>query len=175
MSARVIFLDRDGAINVDHGYVHKIEDWAFSEKAPEALRILQEAGYSLAVITNQSAIAEGKYTADDMHALHTHMKQQLASYGVTIDAIAFCPHGRNQNDCDCRKPKIGMAKQIERQLGAIDYQVSWTVGDKEVDVGFGKNAGTKTALIRSGYWRPAVLKQQPDMIVDSLFDFAGQL
>jgi D-glycero-D-manno-heptose 1,7-bisphosphate phosphatase len=174
---KVVFLDRDGTINVDsdNGYVYKISDWQFTPKAPEALKSLQEAGYVLALITSQSGIAHGLYTEADMHKLHDYMNEELKKYDVSIDAIGFCPHARNQTDCDCRKPKIGMAKQIEQKLGPINYVQSWTIGDKVADLGFGKKAGTQTALIRSDYWQESELIDQPDMIVDSLYDFAQQI
>lgn len=165
----VIFLDRDGTINVDHGYVHSRDQWEFTVRAPAALKKLQEAGYALGVITNQSGIARGLYTAADMRALHEYMSAELAREGVTIDAIAFCPHDRDST-CDCRKPMPGMAKHIEEQIGAIDYATSWTIGDKTADMEFGHATGTKTALIRSQYWKEEELTTQPNIIADSLWE-----
>lgn len=172
---KVVFLDRDGTINVDSGYVYRIEDWQWAPGAIEGMKLLQAGGFTLTVITNQSAIAIGKYTVDDMHRLHAYMREELSKEGITITAIGFCPHARDQDDCDCRKPKTGMARQIETQIGAIDYGESWTIGDKEMDVLFGKNAGTKTALLRSRYWEEGKLGQQPDIIVDSLLDAANKI
>lgn len=171
MATKVIFLDRDGTINVDHGFVYLTEAWEFCVQAPEAMKMLQEAGYTLTIITNQSGIAHGLYTEGQMQAVHEYMKQELAKTGVTITAVGVCPHGQDSM-CDCRKPKIGMAQQIEKQIGPIDYAQSWTIGDKIKDLEFGKNAKTRTALIRSTYWREAELKQEPDLIVDSLYEFA---
>ncbi|HLC48837.1 MAG TPA: D-glycero-beta-D-manno-heptose 1,7-bisphosphate 7-phosphatase [Candidatus Andersenbacteria bacterium] len=168
MLKRVIFLDRDGTLNVDHGYVHSREQWEWVPGALDACKQLQDAGYTLAVITNQSGIAHGLYTEEAMHELHRYMRLELDQYGVHLAMIAFCPHARSQTDCDCRKPHIGMAKQIEAKIGEIDYANSWTVGDKEADLLFGKTAGTKTALIRSKYWEEGKLTVQPDMVVDSL-------
>jgi D-glycero-D-manno-heptose 1,7-bisphosphate phosphatase len=168
---KVIFLDRDGTINVDHGYVHEIAKWQFTDRAPQALKKLQDAGYTLAVITNQSGIARKYYSEAAMNTLHDHMLRELAQQGVEIAAIAFCPHDRDST-CDCRKPSPGMARQIEEKIGPIAYGESWTIGDKEADVGFGKNIGTKTALIQSTYWQPEKLTQQPDMIINSLYEFA---
>ncbi len=110
-----------------------------------------------------------------MHDLHVFMESELLKEGVHLAAIAFCPHERSQGDCDCRKPKIGMAKQIEAKIGEIDYANSWTIGDKTADFGFGKTAGTKTALIRSQYWEEDEIKEQPTLIVDSLFDAAQKI
>jgi D-glycero-D-manno-heptose 1,7-bisphosphate phosphatase len=137
--------------------------------------MLQDAGYTLAIITNQSGIAHGLYEEKDVKQLHDWVIQQLQAQGVTIAAIAFCPHGRDQAECNCRKPKSGMAEQIEQKVGPIDYANSWTVGDKEMDAGFGRNAGTKTALIRSTYWLEKNLPEQPDMVVDSLYEFARRV
>lgn len=172
MPRRVVFLDRDGTLNVDRGYVHKADAWEWVEGAVDALELLQREGYALAIVTNQSGIAHGLYTEEQMHQLHRFMNEELQKRGIHIDAIAFCPHGRDQNTCDCRKPDIGMAKQIEELLGDIDYANSWTVGDKEADMAFGKNAGTKTALIRSEYWKQEDLSEQPDAIVGSLLEAA---
>lgn len=175
MPKKVIFLDRDGTLNVDHGYVHQIDQWQWTDGAIEALKKLKEAGYALAIITNQSGIAQGMYTEDDMLDLHDHMNDELRLQGVVLDAIAYCPHSRSQTDCDCRKPNIGMAHEIEGVIGKIDYANSWTIGDKEADLLFGKNAGTKTAIIRSKYWEESKLSQQPDMVVGSLKEMVEKI
>jgi D-glycero-D-manno-heptose 1,7-bisphosphate phosphatase len=171
---RVIFLDRDGTINIDHGYVHRIEDWEFAEQAPEALRIIKNEDFKLAVVSNQAGIADGRFDSDAVDRLHNHLKGLLKDAGVMLDVIAYCPHHRD-GDCICRKPNPGLAQFVEDRIGAIDYANSWVVGDKESDIGFGKNIGSKTALIRSDYWNAKNLKVQPDMIVDSLFDFAMKI
>lgn len=174
MAARVVFIDRDGPVNVDCGFVSKKEDWQFAEKSPEALRKLQDAGFALGIITNQSGIARGLYTVADMQAVHKYMNDGLAKHGVTINAIAFCPHDRDST-CDCRKPAPGMAYQIEQKIGPVSYPESWTVGDKIADIKFGKAVGTKTALMRSKYWQESELMIQPDIIVDSLWEAAGKI
>ena len=175
MKKRVIFLDRDGTLNVDHGYVHSQEEWEWVPGAIDACKRLQDAGYTLAVITNQSGIAHGLYTEEDMHALHAFMNEELEKNGVHLAMIAYCPHARSQKDCDCRKPNIGMAKQIEVKIGEIDYANSWTIGDKEADMLFGKTAGTNTALITSKYWGKEELSAQPDLVVDSLQEAAEKI
>jgi len=168
MPKSVIFLDRDGTINVDHGYVHRIEDWEFIPGAIEAIRQMRLAGYAVSVVTNQSAVASGAYTLDDVARLHDFMLSELASHRTSIDAIAVCPH-RSTDDCLCRKPRPGLALQIEEQLGeSIDYSMSWTIGDKLSDIGFGRALGTKTILLRSQYWQAGDLQFQPNCIADSL-------
>jgi len=175
MLCRVVFLDRDGTINVDRGYVHRIEDWQFLQGALEALKDLQSGGYALAVVTNQSGIARGYYSAAEVRVLHEYMRRQAARTGVSIDAVAFCPHGPDAN-CPCRKPGTQMSKQIEKQLGSsIDYPHSWTVGDKPADIAFGKNLGTRTALLSSPYWSVGDRTPQPDIFADSLRQAATRI
>lgn len=170
MPKKVIFLDRDGTLNVDHGYVNEREQWEWVPGAIEGCKKFQDAGYALAVVTNQSGIAHGMYTEEDMHKLHELMERDLAEHNVHLAAIAFCPHSRKVSECDCRKPELGMAKQVEAKIGKIDYANSWMVGDKDKDLLFGKNAGTHTAIIRSKYWEEGKLPVEPDVIVDSLLE-----
>lgn len=174
MQQKVVFLDRDGTINVDRGFVSRVAQWQFTDRAGEALKKLQRAGFALVIITNQSGIARGLYTTADMRALHEYMSEELAKAGVTIDAIAFCPHDRDAT-CNCRKPRVGMASAIAEQIGAIDYTASWTIGDKSVDVEFGQALGAHTALIRSAYWKRADLTVEPDIVVGSLWEAAQKI
>jgi D-glycero-D-manno-heptose 1,7-bisphosphate phosphatase len=175
MARSVVFLDRDGTINVDHGYVHRIQDWDFIPGAIEAIRDMRLAGYAAAVVSNQSAVASGAYALVDVARLHDFMLSQLAVHGTTIDAIAVCPH-RSSDSCPCRKPRTGLALAIEEQLGvSIDYSTSWTIGDKLSDIGFGRALGTKTILLRSQYWKPCDLQFQPDHIAESLLMASSKL
>ena len=171
---KVIFLDRDGTINIDYGYVHRLSDWKFTSNAPNALRKLVKAGYTLTIVSNQAGVADGRFSEADVISLHNHMNQLLESKNVSIDAIAFCTHHRDSG-CNCRKPKPAMAKYIEAKIGTINYDQSWVIGDKVSDIEFGKNIGTKTALIRSKYWTPSNLGVQPDQIVNSLSEFANNM
>lgn len=170
MSLRVVFLDRDGTINVDYGYVVTPEKWEFLPGVPAAIRSLREAGYAIAVVTNQSAVASGRCTIEDVERLHEFMSAKLASEGAIVDAVAFCPHSASEG-CDCRKPKTGMLRQLERQLGtSIDLGRSWTIGDKPSDTEFGRALGTRTVLLTSRYWNSAELTAKPDYICSSLVE-----
>jgi len=169
MSRRVVFLDRDGTLNVDHGFVHRVEDWEFTDRAPEAVKRLRDAGYAIALVTNQSGIARGYFTADHVRGLHDWLQERLAAHQTAVDAIAICPHGPD-DDCPCRKPRTAMAKHVEQALDdTIDYANSWTIGDKVSDQHFGIALGTHTALIKSDYWTPSELVTSPDMVAESLF------
>ncbi len=127
-------------------------------------------GFQLAVVTNQSGIAAGKYTVEHARRLHEHMCRELSLSGVHVSAVVYCPHATDAG-CDCRKPRTGMARQVEAILGLpIDYAASWTIGDKPSDVEFGQSLGTRTALIRSQYWTEGEIEVRPHMIVDSLLE-----
>jgi D-glycero-D-manno-heptose 1,7-bisphosphate phosphatase len=172
MSRRVVFLDRDGTINVDRGYVHRIVDWEFITGTIEAIQQLRAAGFAVAIVSNQSAIAADKYSLSDVTRLHAFMQAELDRHGTKIDAIAVCPHGSADN-CACRKPRPGLASQIEQQLGTpINFSASWTIGDKVSDIGFGRAVGSRTILLRSHYWLESELPIQPDAISVSLCDAA---
>lgn len=172
MARPVIFLDRDGTLNVDKGFVHQVQDWEFTDRAPEALRDLREAGYALALVTNQSGVGRGYFRLDDVYVLHEYVRQRLADEGVALDAIAVCPHAPDDG-CECRKPRTGMARQIETQLGeAIAYERSWVIGDKLSDLEFGRALGTQVALLRSRYWEQKQLQDALVLIGDSLYQVA---
>src|SRR3974390_433275 len=133
------FLDRDGVLNVDHGYAHRPEQLEWIKGAPEAVRLLNEAGYYVIVVTNQSGIARGYFEEEAVKSFHAHMKDSLAKHGAHIDAFYFCPHHPDgivkpfAVHCRCRKPGTGMLEQAAREW-PIDVHSSFLVGDKEEDM-----------------------------------------
>ncbi len=171
---KTIFLDRDGTINVDTGAVYTPADWRLLDGVAEALHSLQSAGYQLAVVTNQAAVAEGRTSDEHVRQIHERMRRDFEAAGITIGAVAYCHHHRDA-DCGCRKPRPGLLDSIEAQLGKIDREHSWMVGDKESDAGFGRNIGVRTSLIRSRYWDSDTLTEKPDQIVGSLLEFARSI
>lgn len=171
---KVVFLDRDGTINVDSGFVCSRKNWKWTPGAMEAMKRLQEGGFLLAVVTNQSGIGHGLYTEQDMQKIHKYMRGELSRAGIELAGVFYCPHRRDAG-CGCRKPATGMIEQAERQLGPIDYGQSWVIGDKMADVEMGKSKGMKTALIRSRYWQESDIDKQPDAVVDSLLEAAGRI
>lgn len=170
---RVVFLDRDGTINVEKKYLYKPEDFEFIEGTQEAIRLLNEAGYKVVVITNQAGVARGYYTEEDVDRLHRYINKRLAESGAHIDAFYYCPHhpengiGKYQIACDCRKPKIGMFLQAEK-LFDIDKGNSWMIGDKLIDIEAGKNYGVRTVLVRTGYGREMEIYAEADRVYDNL-------
>ena len=142
-----VFLDRDGVLNVDHGYVSTWERFEFLPGVPDALRALQDAGYLLIVVSNQSGIGRGYYCEADVESLNKAIAQHLGStVGVTLSEFYHCPHhpteaeGEFLRQCDCRKPAPGMIRQAVLDHG-IDLKTSLLVGDKDSDIEAGRAAG----------------------------------
>ena len=133
------FLDRDGVLNVDHGYVHRLEQLDLIPGAAEAVRLLNQAGFLTIVVTNQSGVARGYYGEDDVKRFNDEVRRQLAAAGARIDAFYYCPHhpqgtvARYALACDCRKPKPGLLDQAARDF-AIDRARSFMIGDKDDDM-----------------------------------------
>lgn len=129
---KVVFLDRDGTINVDYGYVYKIDDFHFIDGAIEALRELNQLGYLLIVISNQSGIARGYYTLEDANLIFDYMVNTLKEEGVKIQKYYYCPHS-DQDHCTCRKPKLDLFKEAIQEFD-IDLTKSYAIGDKVRDL-----------------------------------------
>lgn len=129
---KVAFLDRDGVINNDTGYVHKIEDFSFADGCVAALTLLQQKGFALIIVTNQSGIGRGYYTEQDYQQLTQWYVSELSRQGVNITDVFHCPHAP-EDECDCRKPKAGLFLQAASQHD-IDFSASMMVGDKTSDI-----------------------------------------
>ncbi|MBN2430296.1 MAG: D-glycero-beta-D-manno-heptose 1,7-bisphosphate 7-phosphatase [Acidobacteria bacterium] len=177
---KAVFLDRDGVVNEDREYVSRIEDFRFIDGVFEACRELQSMGYTLVIVTNQSGIARGLYSAERYHRLTEWMLAMLAEEGIDIAGVYYCPHHPDgvvaayRQDCRCRKPRPGMLLQAATELG-LDLAHSVLVGDKEADVEAARNAGLALAiLVRSG-WPVNPATSRADVIVDSLRDVPALL
>ena len=146
------FLDRDGVLNADHGYVSRAADFHWLPDAITALARLQQAGFLLVVVTNQSGIARGYYSQQDFDALTAHMLAQLAAHGVAAPAVYACPHHPQallagyRRDCNCRKPRPGMLLQAAADL-QINLAASCLMGDKASDIAAGRAAGVGCCLL----------------------------
>ena len=132
---KAVFLDRDGTINVDKHYLHRIEDFEFLPGVLEGLRLLQGAGFALIVVTNQSGIGRGYYTEEDFQKLNCWMLNTLEQEGIHIDGVYYCPHLPDaavqayRCECDCRKPALGMYRQAAEEH-ALTFRGSYAIGDK---------------------------------------------
>lgn len=151
-----VFLDRDGVINKDNGYVSNVDDFEFLDGVIEACIELKKKGYLIVVITNQSGIARGYFTEEEFNTLTEWMDWSMADRGIDLDGIYYCPHhsekgqGEFKIDCECRKPKPGMLMSAIEDLN-IDVKASILVGDKVSDVQAGIAAGIETNyLVRTG-------------------------
>jgi histidinol-phosphate phosphatase family protein len=149
MAAVHVFLDRDGTLLEDPGYLHRLEDYALLPGAIEGLRALAEAGCGLVIITNQSGIGRGYYAEADFQRLTDHLLDDLASHGIRIDATYFCPH-RPDEGCSCRKPETGMLERAERELGAR-LSASWVIGDLPSDMELARRAGCRGIFVLTGH------------------------
>jgi len=156
------FLDRDGVINVDHGYVHRREDFAFVPGVLEGARRLHDLGYALVVATNQSGIGRGLYTEKDFVALTDWMKQSFSAAGAPLAGVYFCPHHPTEavsayrTACRCRKPGPGMLLQAAEELD-LDLAASAMFGDRASDLEAARAAGipTRVLLATDGVGEPA--------------------
>jgi D-glycero-D-manno-heptose 1,7-bisphosphate phosphatase len=150
-----VFLDRDGTLNEDLGYVHRFEDFRWLPGAKDAIRRLNAAGVYVFVVTNQSGVARGLFGEDAVMALHAHMREELREVDAAIDDFRYCPHhpeegtGPYRRVCACRKPAPGMILDLIAHW-PVDKAASIMVGDKAIDVEAGRAAGIASDMVRSG-------------------------
>lgn len=164
LGRRGAFLDRDGTLNVrpdEHEYVTSEPDFVWLPGAAEGVARLAQAGYLLAVVSNQRGVARGLVTPGALSAIEARIQGDLSSYGCSIEAFRYCVHGE-EDVCDCRKPKPGLIVQLARELD-LDLSRSWVIGDSESDVLAGEAAGCRTALVGGP---PA--ETNPDVVAASL-------
>ncbi|MDD7544451.1 D-glycero-beta-D-manno-heptose 1,7-bisphosphate 7-phosphatase [Actinobacillus porcinus] len=172
---KAIFLDRDGTLNVDHGYVHQIDDFQFIEGSIEALQELKKMGYLLVLVTNQSGIARGYFSEEQFLSLTEWMDWSLADRGVDLDGIYYCPHhpegkGEFKQDCDCRKPKGGMLLQAIKELH-VDPARSFMVGDKVEDLQAAVAAKVRSKiLVKTGKPVTKEGEELADFVLESIAD-----
>jgi len=151
-----VFIDRDGTINVDVDFLSSPSQLQLIPRSAEAIRELNDLGIPVIVITNQSGIARGLYTEDDLKAVHTAMDGMLKEFGASILHYYYCPHHPSDGivpyvrECECRKPKAGMLQSAKNQFG-FDLGRSFVVGDKLIDVQAGKSVGAVSIQVATGY------------------------
>jgi D-glycero-D-manno-heptose 1,7-bisphosphate phosphatase len=171
---RAVFLDRDGTIAEELGYVNHVDRFQIFPYAAEAIRHLNEADIPVIVVTNQSGIARNIFPESLVYEVHKKMVAELAAGGAWIDAIYFCPH-KSEEICECRKPKPGMLEQAAREH-ALDLAASWVVGDRYADLEMAHTAGARGILVMTGYGRGeyelhhSAWARQPDAVVENLTD-----
>jgi D-glycero-D-manno-heptose 1,7-bisphosphate phosphatase len=179
-----VFLDRDGTINEEVGYLDSIDKLKLFANAAEAIRLINESGMKAVVITNQSGVAKGYFTEEFVRTVHGHIQERLRERGAFIDAFYYCPHHHTEGigvylqSCACRKPEAGMLIQASKEL-AIDLRRSYTVGDMVKDIKVAHTVGAKGILVKTGYGINTIEKDltpdsseicQPSYIAEDILD-----
>jgi D-glycero-D-manno-heptose 1,7-bisphosphate phosphatase len=183
MSARprAIFMDRDGTLSHEVGYVNHLSRFRLYPWAVEAVKLINRSGYLAVVATNQAGVARGYFPESLVGEVHASLVSTMERGGARLDAIYYCPHHPStgeppyRQDCDCRKPRPGLLRRAEADLG-IDLGGSWVVGDRPGDLELAWSVGARGALVKSGYGIGTLahdaprFKRQPDLIADHLLD-----
>ena len=179
MSQKAVFFDRDGTLIREAHYLSQLEDIELLPGAVECLKALKEAGYFLALVTNQSGVARGYFPEDFVYEAYAYIQRLLEPQGAALDALAYCPHHVKGTvepynvSCDCRKPEPGMIRQLADEHD-LDLHGSWVFGDRDCDVELAVNAGALPGLVLTGYGageKEEVLKRFPQtQVAKDLFE-----
>jgi len=184
MKRPAVFIDRDGTISEEVGYVNHPSRFRVYPYSAEAIRILNDNGWLAIVITNQAGVARGYFPEEMIASVHDRLKTDLAN--AQLDAIYYCAHHPSVGeppyrfDCDCRKPKTGLIDCAARDF-EIDLEASWMVGDRYSDVELARNAGLHSAFVLSGYGRGEweyqrnAWKHQPDIVCENLLEAVNRI
>ena len=176
-----IFLDRDGTISEEVGYVDMVEKFSIYTFSSKAIKKLNDLGIKVIVVTNQAGIAKGLYTEETLHSIHEKMREILKKEGARIDAVYYCPHHPEGKivsyrlDCDCRKPKNGLLLKASRELN-LNLKDCFIVGDKIRDIKAGSSLGIKSILVLTGYGKEDLEtinsndSEKPDFVTENLLE-----
>ena len=166
---KTIFVDRDGTLIEEVNFLSRLEDVKLFPFTREAVDLLRSDGFRLVVITNQSGVGRGHFDEEAMHSINLQIQRELND---AIDGFYFCPHLPDAG-CHCRKPELGMIEAARHDI-QIDMSASWVIGDKDLDVELGHNAGLRTVLVETGYGRDhaKTLIRQPERIAANLLEAA---
>ena len=178
---RAVFIDRDGTISEEVGYINHPSRFRVFPYAAAAIKHLNDAGWLAIVVTNQAGVARGYFSEDMIQTVHAEMTKELENGGARLDAVYYCSHHPSVGeppycfDCDCRKPKPGLISRAARDFD-IDLAGSWMVGDRYSDVELARNAGVKSMFVLSGYGRGewehqrSSWTEQPDLVAENLLE-----
>lgn len=180
-----VFLDRDGTINVEVGYLSRPEDFRLIDGSAGAIRRLNEAGFLVVVVSNQSGVARGYFGEDAVAKVNETMTRELEKLGARLDAIYYCPHFSDgvveqyRRECDCRKPRPGMVRQAQKDFD-LDMRRSYVVGDHRGDILLAKNVGVRSILVVTGHGAEELEKLrgegvQPDWVVNNLAEAVDRI
>ena len=178
---RAVFIDRDGTISEEVGYVNHVSRYRVFPFAAEAVRALNEAGWLAVLVTNQAGVARGYFAEELIGRVHRVLAAELERGGARLDAVYYCPHHPSVGeppyrlDCDCRKPRPGLILRAAEELG-LDLPRCWMVGDRQSDVELARNAGVRSAFVLTGYGRGELehqghaWKHRPDLVAENLLE-----
>jgi len=171
MANRAVFIDRDGTINVNFGYISNPDDFKIYPGVKEGIRLLKEKGFKIVVITNQSGIARGYFSEETLEKIHEKMKSEISQEEDIIDAIYYCPHHPDEK-CNCRKPNPGLIEKARKDLD-IDTKKSFIIGDRMLDVEAGFKTHCKTVLVPENKEKVNIEMQEseiePDYVCDDFY------
>ena len=181
MTNRAIFLDRDGTLNEEDGYISSPERFRLYSFAAEAVRLINQSGWKAIVLTNQSGVARGYFTETTLIEIHERMEESLRSQGARIDAIYYCAHHPDYGsppyrlDCDCRKPRPGLVERAARDFN-LDLNRCYAVGDRYRDIEAGHALGARGVMVMTGFGREEYETErlrwprQPDHAAEDLLE-----
>jgi len=181
MTRRAVFIDRDGTLSEEVGYINHVSRFQLFPYAAEAIKELNQHNWLAIVVTNQAGVARGYFSEDMIQAVHKKMTEDLSASGAKLDAVYYCAHHPTVGeppyrvDCDCRKPRPGLVQRAAADLN-VDLANSWMIGDRYSDVQLAHNAGLKSMFVMSGYGRGEWEHQEqdwdlhPDMTAETLLD-----
>jgi D-glycero-D-manno-heptose 1,7-bisphosphate phosphatase len=173
--ARAVFIDRDGTLLEEVGYLDRLERLALFPFSVDAVRMLNRAGFRVVVVTNQAGVARGFFDESFVKEAHEVLDATFRAGRARIDGFYYCPHlpeasvEAYRRRCDCRKPLPGMIRQAERDLD-LDVSRSYVVGDRWLDIALGRAVGARTVLVRTGYGRTEELRPQAALQADAVTD-----
>ena len=179
MKRPAVFIDRDGTISEEVGYINHPSRFRVFPYAAGAIKLLNDQGWLAVVITNQAGVARGYFSESMIETVHDNLRRELREKGARVDAIYYCAHHPSvgeppyRQECDCRKPKPGLVTRAGKDLD-IALEQSWMIGDRYGDIELARNAGVRSALVLSGYGRGewenqrSQWQQQPDLVAENL-------
>ena len=186
MKRRAVFIDRDGTISEEVGYINHPSRFRLFPYSATAIKLLNDHDWLAIVITNQAGVARGYFSEAMIHTVHEKLRQDLEIGSAKLDAIYYCAHHPSigaapyRRDCDCRKPKPGLVHRAADDLN-IDLAASWMVGDRYSDIEMAHNAGVRSGFVMSGYGRGeweqqrSEWQQQPDMVAEDLLEAISKI
>ena len=181
MKRPALFMDRDGTVSEEVGYVNHPSRFRLFPYTAEAIKLLNDSGWLAIVVTNQAGVARGYFAEEVILKIHEHLRRDLETSAAKVDAIYYCAHHPSVGeppyrlDCDCRKPRTGLIDRATADF-EIDVERSWVVGDRYSDIELARNAGLHSAFVLSGYGRGeweyqrASWKLEPDAVGETLLD-----